>query len=349
MQIVPTSDDSVRATRAAEKVTTGSGVSWRQAMKAAIRTADALFAALDLPTTALPAARRAEKLFPVFAPQEFVALMSPGDLNDPLLRQVLPAASEETAVEGFSPDPLDEQPAAVAPGLLQKYAGRALMIVTGACAVHCRYCFRRHFPYEESAGAAQRWEPALQAIAEDDSLEEIILSGGDPLTVTDNLLAELATRLAAIPHVKRLRIHSRLPVVIPQRVTAELVSWLRGTRLSPVFVIHANHPRELSPQVTAATGRLIDAGVPVFNQAVLLRGINDNAATLTELCRQLINHRITPYYLHQLDRVAGAAHFETPAANGPQLVEQIRTVLPGYAVPQMVQEIAGRQSKTPLQ
>ncbi len=317
-------------------------------MKAAIRTADDLFATLRLPASALPAARRAEKLFPVFAPQEYVALMQPGDLADPLLRQVLPVGEEEEPAPGFTTDPVAEEAATTGPGVLQKYPGRALMIVTGACAIHCRYCFRRHFPYETSAGVAQRWAPALETLAADASLEEVILSGGDPLTVTDPLLHELAERIAAIPHIQRLRIHSRLPVVIPQRVTADLIAWLRGTRLTPAFVIHCNHPRELSPEVIAATSRLIDAGVPVYNQAVLLRGVNDHAETLTQLCRQLVNHRITPYYLHQLDRVAGAAHFETPSASGPQLIEQLRAALPGYAVPQLVQDIPGRSSKTPL-
>jgi len=348
MTIVPTSADSVRATRLPENpAQKGSQATWRQAMKAAIRTAAELFEALRLPATDLPAARRAEKLFPVFAPREYVALMKPGDLQDPLLRQVLPLGAEETPAAGFTADPVAEQQAAIAPGLLQKYAGRALMIVTGACAVHCRYCFRRHFPYDQ-AETTQRWGPAVDAIAADPSIEEVILSGGDPLTLTDDLLAGLATRLAAIPHVQRMRIHTRLPVVIPQRVTADLTGWLRATRLTPVMVIHANHPQELSPQVTAATARLIDAGVPVFNQAVLLRGVNDNAATLIELCRQLVNRRITPYYLHQLDRVAGAAHFETAAETGPALIEQLRAALPGYAVPQLVQEVAGHTSKTPL-
>jgi EF-P beta-lysylation protein EpmB len=233
----------------------------------------------------------------------------------------------------------------LAPGLLQKYAGRALMVATGACAVHCRYCFRRHFPYDEVPKGFAAWEPALEQLAADESIHEVILSGGDPLTLVDSRLAILVEQLAAIPHLRRLRVHSRLPIVIPERVNDELLAWLRGTRLAPVMVVHANHPREIDRDVELALGRLIDAGVPVLNQAVLLQGVNNSADVLTELCERLIDLRVMPYYLHQLDRVAGAAHFEVPESEGLQIMAELRRRLPGYGVPRYVRERAGDEHK----
>jgi EF-P beta-lysylation protein EpmB len=230
-------------------------------------------------------------------------------------------------------------------GVLHKYHGRALMITTGVCAVHCRFCFRRQYPYEDSPGIGDHWQAAVSQIAGDPTLEEVILSGGDPLTVADGPLAELAARLAAIPHVRRLRVHTRLPIVIPQRVTRELLGWLRGTRLVPLLVVQANHPRELDADVQAALGRIVDAGIPVLNQSVLLRGVNDDADTLVELSRRLLDCRVLPYYLHQLDRVTGAAHFETPAEVGLRLIDELTARLPGYAVPKFVREIPGALAK----
>jgi EF-P beta-lysylation protein EpmB len=274
--------------------------------------------------------------------------MHPGDPHDPLLRQVLPLAEELDDTPGYSEDPVADRGAALTPGLLQKYSGRALLITTGACAVHCRYCFRRHYPYQESPHSLAQWNPALDRIAADDRIEEVILSGGDPLMLVDSQLAGLVDRIAAIAHVRRLRVHTRLPIVIPERVTRALVACLRGTRLTPLVVVHANHPRELDDAVGTALGRLIDAGIPLLNQAVLLRGINDDLEPLLGLCRRLVDLRILPYYLHQLDRVAGAAHFAVPPAEGAQLIEQLRQHLPGYAVPRYVQESAGAPHKIVL-
>jgi len=271
--------------------------------------------------------------------------MEPGNPRDPLLRQVLPLDEEILSVQGFTSDPVGDLAARRAAGLLHKYRGRALMIATGVCAVHCRYCFRRQYPYEDDRGIGVRWAEAVAEIQQDPSLEEVILSGGDPLTLGDAPLANLAAMLACIPHVRRLRIHTRLPIVIPERVTEELVKWLRGTRLTPVVVVHANHPRELNGAVEAALGRLADAGILLLNQAVLLRGVNDSADTLADLSQRLLDCRVLPYYLHQLDRVAGAAHFETPIEVGRQLVDELTARLPGYAVPRYVREMPGAAAK----
>jgi EF-P beta-lysylation protein EpmB len=318
---------------------------WQQLMREAIRDPVELCRRLALPAEYEAAAIAAAKLFPVFAPAGYVAKMTPRDPRDPLLRQILPLADELAAAAGFSDDPLAEAQAMVGPGLLQKYEGRVLLIATGVCAIHCRYCFRRHFPYDDVSGSPQAWQAALDRIATDPSIDEVLLSGGDPLTLSDNKLAALARQLADIEHVRRLRIHSRLPIVIPERVTDELTGWLSGSRLAPIVVVHANHPRELDADVLDALARLVDAGIVVLNQAVLLRGVNDNLDVLASLCQTLINHRVLPYYLHQLDRVTGAAHFEVPRAQGRQLIAQLRRQLPGYAVPRYVYERAGAAHK----
>lgn len=317
-------------------------------MKAAIRDPDELCRIVGLDARWREPARRAADQFPVFAPLEFLARVVPGDPFDPLLRQVLPLAEETIEVAGFSSDPVGDGPARREAGLLQKYSGRALLITTGACAVHCRYCFRRHYPYDETPRSLEAWTPALARLADDPTIEEILLSGGDPLTLVDDQLAALAGQLAAIPHLRRLRLHTRLPIVIPQRVDDALIGWLRSTRLAPIMVVHANHPSEIDDAVADALGKLVDAGIPVLNQAVLLRGVNDSVETLAELSRRLVNLRVLPYYLHQLDRVAGAAHFEVPASVGRTLVNELEARLPGYAVPRYVQELPGATSKTRL-
>jgi EF-P beta-lysylation protein EpmB len=317
-------------------------------MKAAVRDAVELCRLLRLPPQYEASARRAARLFPPFVPRTYLARIRPGDPHDPLLRQVLPLADELADVPGYTADPVADEDARLTAGLLQKYRGRVLMVTTGACAVHCRYCFRRHYPYDETPKGAGAWDEALGHIRADTSLREVLLSGGDPLALVDDQLAELAGRLAAIPHLRRLRVHTRLPVMIPQRVTGELIAWLRGTRLATVVVMHANHPAELDDTVGDAVARLVDAGIPVLNQAVLLRGVNDDVPTLAALCERLVDLRAMPYYLHQLDRVAGAAHFEVPIARGRELIAGIRRLLPGYAVPRYVQEVAGAEHKIVL-
>ena len=322
--------------------------SWKRSLAQAIRDPDALIHRLQLDASLREPARAAAEQFPLLVPESFAARMRLGDPDDPLLRQVLPIGAELDAVPGYSADPLAEAEAVRAPGLLQKYAGRALLITTGVCAVHCRYCFRRHFPYESTPRSLSAWEPALTALAEDSTTKEVILSGGDPLLLPDALLRNLIARLAQVSHVERLRIHTRLPIVLPDRVTSDLITLLRETRLTPVIVVHANHPAELDRDCGPALEAIVDAGVPTLNQAVLLRGVNDSEETLVELCRRLLALRVLPYYLHQLDAVAGAAHFFVSPERGGTLVEGMRRRLPGYGVPKYVQEVAGAASKLPI-
>jgi EF-P beta-lysylation protein EpmB len=317
-------------------------------MRDAVRDADELCELLDLPPAFADQARVAAGQFPLFAPRGYVARMWPGDPNDPLLRQVLPLADETVLTPGFVADPVDDTTAACRPGLLQKYHGRVLLIATGACAVHCRYCFRRHFPYADAPRTVSDWQPAFQEIASDPSLREVILSGGDPLTLVDRVLAEFVDRLAAIPHLRRLRIHTRLPIVIPERVTDQFVDILRSSRLTPIVVVHANHANELDEHAAEALATLANAGIVLLNQAVLLAGVNDSVEAQADLCERLVDLRVMPYYLHQLDRVAGAAHFEVPVETGWQIIEQLRERLPGYAVPRYVAEVPGELSKTLL-
>jgi len=320
-------------------------------MRDAIRDPAELCAVLELPPWFAESARRVNARahhFPLFAPRGFVARMRKGDPADPLLRQVLPLAEELDDVPGFTADPVGDAAAARAPGLLQKYHGRALLVTTGACAVHCRYCFRRHFPYEDAPRSLAHWQPAIDAIAADRSLHEVILSGGDPLTLGDATLAALVERLAAIGHLRRLRIHTRLPIMIPQRVTDALIGLLRGTRLTPIVVIHANHANELDAAVGRTLAHLADVGIPLLNQAVLLRGVNDTLADQVALSERLVDLRVLPYYLHQLDRVAGAAHFEVPVESGQRIVEELRMRLAGYAVPRYVAERPGAANKFSL-
>ncbi len=322
-----------------------SSVTWQQSLRQAIRSSAELYRRLGMEHVRDRQTDAAAQDFPVFVPLEYLRRIRPNDPSDPLLLQVLPTAAEQVQTVGFSTDPVGDREALKSTGLLHKYSGRALLITTAACAVHCRYCFRRHFPYAELALSGQARADTLQAILDDPSIHEILLSGGDPLTLPDAYLSDLIQDLASIPHLKRLRIHSRVPIVIPQRVTDSLLQALTATRLTTIFVVHVNHAQELDEPTLDALARLIDAGIPVLNQAVLLRGVNDNEVVLKDLCERLINHRILPYYLHQLDRVAGAAHFEVAPERGLELIESLRQSLPGYAVPRYVQENAGRPHK----
>lgn len=341
MTIVASNVDSVRADPAA-------GSDWRQSMREAIRDGGELCRRLRLPAEYWPAAERASRLFPVFAPLGFVNRMRIGDPHDPLLRQVLPLA-EELQIDGnASPDPVGDRQALVKPGLLRKYRGRVLLIAAGACAVHCRYCFRRNFPYAGAPKSLEQWRPALDEIRSDRRIEEVLLSGGDPLTLVDDVLAGLVGQLERIPHLRRLRIHSRLPIVIPERVTAEMLAWMRPSRVSKLVVVHANHPAEIDETVRGALARLIEGGIPVLNQSVLLKGVNDSAEVLGELSQKLCDCRVMPYYLHQLDRVSGASHFEVDPAVGIEIIGKLREALPGYAVPRYVREVAGAPNKIVL-
>ncbi len=319
---------------------------WKDQLRDAVRDSDQLLDLLDLPDALRAGAKAAAEKFALAVPHAFLQRMRRGDPDDPLLRQVLPIDGElDAPPPGFSTDPLDEKNAVAASGLLQKYHGRALLIVTGVCAVNCRYCFRRHFPYADSPGGLEAWEPALRVIESTPSLEEIILSGGDSLMRSDRWLKQLVERLETIPHVKRLRIHTRLPVVIPDRVNDELLGWLGSTRLAPTMVVHANHPAEIDRACGDALLRLVKAGIPTLNQSVLLRGVNDCAETLDALSRRLLDVRVMPYYLHQLDPVAGAAHFAVAPDRGREIIATLRTRLPGFGVPRYVSEVAGAPHK----
>jgi len=322
---------------------------WRAALADVVRGGDELCRLLGLPPSVAAAAERAGREFSLVVPRTFLARIRPGDPNDPLLVQVLPKMEELTEVAHFRADPLGEAQAAGSPGLLRKYHGRILIVASPVCAVHCRFCFRRHFPYEESPRKTVLWDQALALVAGDPSVDEVILSGGDPLSLDDTDLSQFTRRLAEIPHVSRLRVHTRFPVVIPQRVTYELIEWLTATRLTPIVVMHINHPQEIDQALALALGRLVRAGIVVLNQAVLLRGVNDRADVLEALFRRLVDLRVMPYYLHQMDRVAGAAHFEVPETAGVELIRTLRTRLPGYAVPRYVRETPGGECKELLE
>jgi EF-P beta-lysylation protein EpmB len=319
---------------------------WQAELARAVRSPAELLKLLGLPVSLLADALQADKEFPLRVPRSYVARMRLGDVRDPLLRQVLPVGEEGVSAEGYTEDAVGELQAMPAAGLLRKYHGRALLITTGACAVHCRYCFRRHFPYADAA--RDEWRAALDCLAQDASISEVILSGGDPLTLSDARLAQLAQRLAAIAHIKYLRIHTRLPIVLPERVDDGLLDWLTGTRLKLVMVVHVNHAQELDGAVREALMRLTRAGVALFNQSVLLKGVNDSAETLAALSQGLFDAGVTPYYLHLLDRVRGAAHFEVNEARALELIRQVRAQLPGYLVPRLVRELAGAPAKQPL-
>ncbi len=287
-----------------------------------------------------------EREFPLRVPRGFVARMRKGDARDPLLRQVLPSAEELREVPGFIPDPLAEAAAQPVPGVLHKYRGRLLLAVTGTCAIHCRYCFRRCLPQPALGG--ERLRAALAYIASEPSIGEVILSGGDPLSLDDDVLRDLAGEIARIPHVKRLRIHSRMPIVLPERVDDRLLSRLQATRLRVVLVVHANHAREIDAEAAGALDRLRAAGFALFNQAVLLRGVNDDVAALRDLSEALFAAGVNPYYLHLLDRVRGAAHFALPEAAAARLVRELMAELSGYLVPRLVREQPGAPAKVPL-
>ena len=326
-------------------------VSWQRSLALAIRDPEMLLAELGLERDLGPgvlARLEAARSFPLLVPRSYLARMTPGDPRDPLLLQVLPRAEELDDPAGFVDDAVGDAAARVVPGLLHKYAGRALLIATGACAIHCRYCFRRHYPYGDEPKRLEDWQPALDYLASDRSIHEVLLSGGDPLLLNDDRLAWLVDRLAEIPHLRRLRIHTRLPVVLPDRVTAGLIDLLRATRLTPFVVIHANHARELVADAADAVRELVRAGISVLNQAVLLRGVNDSVDALAALCERLIDLGVLPYYLHQLDRVRGTSQFEVPVEEGRRLVAAVRARLPGYAVPEYVCEQPGEPHKTPL-
>jgi EF-P beta-lysylation protein EpmB len=322
-------------------------IDWRQAWRDSVTDAGELLALLGLEHLAadLP---DADAGFSLRVPRGFVARMRHGDARDPLLLQVLPQLAETDRVEGFSLDAVGDMASRAAHGVLHKYDGRALLIASGSCAINCRYCFRRHFPYGDEIAAAGQWRQALDHVRADSSIRELILSGGDPLSLATAKLEELTRGLAELSHVVRLRIHTRLPVVLPERVDEALADWLAALPLQKVVILHANHANEFDGPVDAACARLRATGATLLNQSVLLRGVNDSVEALGGLSERAFAAGVLPYYLHQLDRVQGAAHFEVDDQRALDLVEGMRTRLPGYLVPRLVRELPGDLSKRPI-
>ncbi|MCG5500424.1 EF-P beta-lysylation protein EpmB [Ectothiorhodospira lacustris] len=321
---------------------------WQRALAQAVTDPEELLKRLGLDPALLPAAREASKQFRVRVPLGYLGRMTPGDPNDPLLRQVLPLGEECLEVPDFHCDPVGDLESMPIPGLLHKYHGRVLLVTSGTCAIHCRYCFRRHFPYRDASAIREAWPRILLYLRTHQEVREVILSGGDPLTLSDDKLAAMISDLAGIPHLRTLRLHSRLPVVVPERIDDTLLGWLTGTRLRPVMVIHANHARELDGTTRAAMERLELAGVRLFNQTVLLRGVNDDPDVLATLSHALFDSGVQPYYLHTLDPVQGAAHFAVSETHALAIMDHLTQQLPGYLIPRLVQDIPGRDSKTPL-
>lgn len=321
---------------------------WRRELAAAITEPSELLRVLELDPALLPAAERAARLFGLKVPRSFVALMRRGDPEDPLLRQVLPLAAETHSADGFVADPVGDLDALRAPGVLAKYRGRALLMTTGACAVHCRYCFRRAFPYERAALNPARLAAAVEELSTVPGLEEVILSGGDPLALPTARLARISTALRSLAGLRRLRIHTRTPVVLPERIDEALLDWVRSQPWPVVIVLHVNHPRELAPELRHRLRGLTGAGAALLNQSVLLKGVNDDEDALAELSAGLFEAGVMPYYLHMLDRVVGASHFEVDEGRALRLHEGLRARLPGYLVPQLVREVAGAPAKMPI-
>lgn len=321
---------------------------WQTELANSVTEIDELCQLLKLEPSALPISLDAHQQFSLRVPRYFISLMQAGNAADPLLRQVLPIKAELEHQVGFVTDPLAEQSSNPVPGVIHKYQGRVLFIISKGCAINCRYCFRRHFPYSENNPSTKEWQHAIDYIANDNSITEVIFSGGDPLAAPDKKLSDLVQALAKIPHLKRLRIHTRFPVVLPNRVTTDMIAWLTETRLEPIVVLHCNHSQEISSVLADKVNELTRSGIPVLNQTVLLKGINDNSEALKSLSEALFSAGILPYYLHLLDKVDGAAHFDTSKEVAKSLIDDLRMSLPGYLVPKLVKEEANMASKTPL-
>lgn len=321
---------------------------WQQALSDLITDPKELWDILDLDPALLDDAYQVVRQFPLKVPRSFVARMEKGNPHDPLLKQVLPLGAELDVISGFSLHPLQEINANPVPGVLHKYHGRVLVMLTAACAIHCRYCFRRHFPYEENISGRSGWEKIFAYLKQDPGISEVILSGGDPLSVSDHLLKSFTDELVQIPHIKRLRIHTRLAVVIPERITEQFVSWLNDLPLKSVLVTHINHANEINFEVKQALERLRSIGVTLLNQSVLLKEINDNVQTLAILSETLFASGVLPYYLHILDKVQGAAHFDIPLSCAKALHTELSYQLPGYLLPKLVYEQSGKLAKNIL-
>lgn len=321
---------------------------WQQLWREAVRDPSELLAMLGLEGAVPDISHAAAQQFPLRVPRGFVARMRRGDPRDPLLRQVLPLDDEMKPMPGFTLDAVGDSAAKAANGVIRKYRGRALLVATGSCAVHCRYCFRRHFDYASETAAADHWREAVELLRADAGIDEVILSGGDPWSLSTPKLAELTDALASVPHLKRLRVHTRLPVVLPERVDAPLLAWMRSLPWPVTVVLHANHAKEIDCSVEQACRALRETGATLLNQAVLLRGVNDSVDALAALSERSHEAGVLPYYLHQLDRVQGAAHFEVSDGDARQLHAALSARLSGYLVPRLVREVAGDPGKRPL-
>lgn len=318
---------------------------WQQQLAEAFNTIEDLCRYLHLSPDDLPVSAAAAENFSLRVPLSFAACIEKGNPHDPLLRQVLPVDEELSAYPGFSNDPVGDLASATQSGVLHKYHGRVLLINTGSCAINCRYCFRRNFPYSELQLSKQKEDAAIQTLQNDTSISEVILSGGDPLLLSDSRLTRLILQLDSIKHIQRIRIHSRLPIVLPARITDEFINTLRLSPKQIIIIVHCNHANELNDRVIAACNSLKNSGITLFNQSVLLKGVNDNAKVLGELSEQLFGHGIIPYYLHLLDKATGTGHFEVSEAKALTLIRQVQANLPGYLVPKLVKEQAGATSK----
>ena len=319
---------------------------WKAELSNCISSIDELLNQLGLKAEDLNATEQAASQFPIKVPQPFVKLMEYGNPKDPLLKQVLPITSELQVNSNFSTDPVGESSFNPVPSIVHKYRNRVLMIISPNCAINCRYCFRRHFPYEDNRQSKQQWLKALDYLKTKPEINEVIYSGGDPLAANDNFLSWLTQQIESIKHIKRLRIHTRLPVVIPSRVDNQLLDWLGNTRLKPTMVLHINHANEIDTKLCQAVDQLKTAGINILNQSVLLKGVNDSSEQLIALSEKLFDAGVMPYYLHMLDPVQGASHFDIPVDRAIEIFNQMQAELPGFLLPKLVQERAGETSKS---
>ncbi len=322
--------------------------SWQEELSSLITDPAELFSLLKLDSSLLPSAIASAQLFPLRSTRAFAGRIQPGNIGDPLLRQILPLGAEQENNSDYSLDPLEEAKFTPIPGLIHKYTGRVLLMAANQCAINCRYCFRRHFDYQGNSPSREQWNDAFQYIRENNSIDEVILSGGDPLSISDKQLSWMIGQIEAIPHISRLRIHSRLPIVAPSRITPTLINMLSSTRFSVVMVIHCNHPQEIDKEVTAALGELKASDCTLLNQSVLLKGVNDCENTLTELSLTLFRQGVLPYYLHLLDKVTGTSHFNVELDRARSLYQALLANLPGYLVPKLVKETPNAPSKVPI-